>query len=107
MPMAMVPDEQKLVATYEGQPFALLGICSDETLDEAQKTIADRKIDWPCWFDGESGPIARDWNVLSWPTVYVLNQRGRIVAKPLSAPIKRIRVPCASSGSSDRGSDSK
>ena len=81
--MAMVPDEQKLVATHEGQPFALLGICSDETLDEVQKTIADRKIDWPCWYDGKAGPIVHDYNILHWPTIYLLDQSGKIAAKDL------------------------
>ena len=38
-------------------------------------------MDWPCWFDGKNGPIIRDWNVLGFPTVYLLDKGGRIVAK--------------------------
>jgi hypothetical protein len=40
-------------------------------------------MDWPCWFDGGNGPIARDWNVLSWPSIYILDEKGVIVAKHL------------------------
>jgi AhpC/TSA family len=59
----------------------LLGVAADELPATAQKTAAEHKMNWPCWFDGENGPIARDWNVLSWPMVYVLDKQGRIVAK--------------------------
>lgn len=81
--MQLIPQEQRLVATYKDRPFVLLGVCTDATLDQAQHTAKEHGIDWLCWFDGENGPIARDWNVLSWPTVYVLDQRGRIAAKHL------------------------
>jgi thiol-disulfide isomerase/thioredoxin len=79
--MAMVPQERRLVKQYEGRPFALLSICGDESLETAQKTAAEHKMDWPCWFDGGNGPIARDWNVLSWPMIYILNEKGVIVCK--------------------------
>jgi thiol-disulfide isomerase/thioredoxin len=93
--MQLIPDEQRLVATYKDRPFVLLGVCADAALDRAQNTAKEHGIDWPCWFDGENGPIARDWNVLSWPTIYVLDQRGRIAAKyqgsgDLEAKIKEL-----------------
>jgi hypothetical protein len=47
----------------------------------AQKTAAARRIEWPCLFDGENGPAAREWNVLTSPTIYLLDQNGVIVAK--------------------------
>lgn len=81
--MGMIPQEQRLIKTYKDRPFVLLGVCTDEALEQAQKTASEHGIDWPCWFDGENGPIARDWNVLSWPTIYVLDPGGRIVAKNL------------------------
>ena len=81
--MGMVPQEQQLVKKYQGRPFALLSICTDESRDMAQKTATEHKMDWPCWFDGSDGPIARNWNVLAWPTIYVLDERGVIVAKNL------------------------
>ena len=58
--MAMIPQEQQLVKTYKDRPFVLLGVCTDEALDQAQQTANEHAIDWPCWFDDENGPIARD-----------------------------------------------
>ena len=81
--MGFVPQEKRLIETYKGRPFALLSVCNDAELASAQKTAAEHEMDWPCWFDGENGPIARDWNVLGWPGVYVLDKQGRIVAKHL------------------------
>jgi len=81
--MGMIPQEQRLVKKYEGRPFALLSICGDESLETALKTATQHKMDWPCWFDGGNGPIAREFNVLGWPTIYILNEQGVIVAKQL------------------------
>jgi thiol-disulfide isomerase/thioredoxin len=81
--MGMIPQEKQLVKKYRGRPFTLLSICTDESRETAQKTAADHKMDWPCWFDGQNGPIARNWNVLAWPSIYLLDERGIIVAKNL------------------------
>jgi thiol-disulfide isomerase/thioredoxin len=81
--MAMIPQEQRLIKQYQGRPFALLSICNDESRETAQKTAAAHKMEWPCWFDGQDGPIARNWNVLGWPAIYILNEKGVIVAKQL------------------------
>jgi thiol-disulfide isomerase/thioredoxin len=81
--MGLIPQEQQLIKTYQGRPFALLSICTDESLEQAQKTAAEHNMDWPCWFDGGNGPIARDWNVLAWPSIYILDEQGTIVAKNL------------------------
>lgn len=81
--MGMIPQERELIEKYKDRPFALLSVCTDESLEEAGKTAAENGIDWPCWFDGQNGPIARDWNVLAWPTIYILDRDGRIVARDL------------------------
>ena len=81
--IGMIPQERRLIETYKDRPFALLSVCTDAELDSAQKTAAEHKMTWPCWFDGQNGPIARDWNVLQWPTVIVLDDQGRIVGKEL------------------------
>jgi peroxiredoxin len=74
---------QRLLETLKGRPFAIVSVCTDETLEHARMTAAAKQITWPCLFDGENGPLAREWNVLSSPTDYVLDQHGAIRAKNL------------------------
>lgn len=81
--MGLIPTEQRLVEAYKDRPFALLGVCGDQSAEEGRKTAEEHGINWPCWFDGQNGPIVRDWNVRGWPTLYILNKEGRIVAKNL------------------------
>jgi thiol-disulfide isomerase/thioredoxin len=81
--ISLIPTEQRLINAYKDRPFALLGVCGDENVNVAQKTAAMHGISWPCWFDGEKGPIVRDWNVHRWPTTYILDQSGKIAAKNL------------------------
>jgi thiol-disulfide isomerase/thioredoxin len=79
--MGIISQEQRLVETYKGRPFVLLGVCSDQSLEQAQATASEPKMSWPCWYDGQDGPIVHDWNVLSWPTIYILDKNGIIIAK--------------------------
>lgn len=81
--MAMIPQEKKLLEEYHGKPFALLGVCNDSSRETAQQTAKDKEMGWPSWYDGAGRPIARRLNVLGWPSTYLLDQKGRIVAKQL------------------------
>ncbi len=75
----MYPHERSLVKKLEDKPFALLGVNSDPR-EAARKAIAREKISWRSWWDGgdTQGPIARQWNVSAWPTIYVLDHEGII-----------------------------
>ncbi len=75
----MYPHERSLVKRLANQPFALIGINSDPK--EKVKAALDREnISWRSFWDGGStgGPIARDWNIRGWPTIYVIDDRGVI-----------------------------
>ena len=74
----MLPQERDLVQRLADQPFTLLGINSDKSRSALKKIIDEQKITWPQIFDGTRGPIARQWNVKSWPTIYVIDQQGVI-----------------------------
>jgi peroxiredoxin len=76
--MTMVPDERKLVQQMTGKPFALIGVNSDHDEAKLKKALEAEKITWPSFRDGMQGPIAKAWNVQSWPTVYVLDGEGII-----------------------------
>lgn len=79
---AMLPHEKELVKKMEGKPFALIGMNSDEDRDGLRKFLEKEKITWRQIFEGStSGPVATQWNVHSWPTIYVVDARGTIRAK--------------------------
>jgi peroxiredoxin len=90
--MEMIPKEQKLVETFKDRPFTLLAVCADADLETAQKTVKEHGIDWTCWFDGQNGPIVRDYNVQRWPTFYLLDKDGRIAAKNLDRDQMDIQI---------------
>ena len=75
----MYPHERSLVKRLEGKPFALLGVNSDPK-DRLKQVIKKETMTWRSWWDGgnTSGPIATQWNVSGWPTIYVLDHKGVI-----------------------------
>ena len=67
-----------MVQRLASKPFTLLGINSDQSRSALQKIIREQGITWPQIFDGSRGPIAKQWNVKSFPTIYVIDQKGII-----------------------------
>ena len=72
----------------EGKPFALIGVNSDADRDELKRVMKKEGITWRSFWDGgsPSGPIAKEWNVSGWPTVYVLDAKRTIRFKNVSGP---------------------
>jgi|SRR6516162_9062394 hypothetical protein len=78
----MYPHERSLVKKFEGKPFVLLGVNSDEDRKELKEVLKNENITWRSWFDGSTGgPIATEWNLNGWPTLYLLDARGVIQLK--------------------------
>ena len=76
----MYPHERSLVKRLAGKPFALLGVNSDKDREVLKEVMAKEEITWRSWWDGGStrGPIAGQYNVSGWPTIYVLDDKGVI-----------------------------
>jgi Thioredoxin-like len=77
----MYPHERSLVEKFQGRPFAIVGINSDEDRENIKEVIAKEKLAWRSFWDGGSkeGPIAQQWNVQGWPTVYLIDHNGKII----------------------------
>jgi hypothetical protein len=78
------------VQRLEGRPFALLGVSTNGSrppeLDEAMEK-AD--LPWRSFADpapAGAGPIARQWNLTTVPTLYLIDHLGVIRQKWLGAP---------------------
>ena len=85
----MYPHERSLVKKMEGKPFALIGINSDPDRDALKEVLKKEEITWRSFWNGPKGtdgPIAKAWNVRSWPTLYVLDHKGIIRHKWLGSP---------------------
>ena len=72
------PEHRKLVERMAGKPFAFIGVYGDDDLSRAKADVEKYGITWPSFWDKRDGPITRNWNVRSWPNVWVLDHRGVI-----------------------------
>ena len=81
----MYSTNRELVAQMEGRPFVLLGVNSDRNRGQTGRVIRTQGLNWRSWWDGGStrGPIAKTWNVQTWPAIYVLDHKGVIRFKDI------------------------
>lgn len=82
----MYPHERSLVKSQEGKPFALIGVNTDEDRDSLKSLVIDQLITWRSFADGKGGPIARQWQVSTFPTIYVIDHKGVIRRKFVGMP---------------------
>ncbi len=76
----MFPHERSLVAKMKDEPFALIGVNSDEDYAEKKKKeFVDEKITWRSFADETTGgPIAKDWEIHGWPTLFLIDAGGNL-----------------------------
>ena len=92
----MYPHGRSLVKDLAGQPFALVGVNSDDDLEEIRDLVKEENLSWPSFFDGgTSGPIATAWGVRRWPRIFVIDHKGVIRAgdifgKELDAKVRKL-----------------
>jgi hypothetical protein len=79
----MYPHERSLVEKMKDEPFAIVGVNSEESAAKLRAAMERERITWPSFFDGggTDGPIATRWGVTGWPTIYVLDHEGVIRAR--------------------------
>ncbi len=83
--MGFLPSEKALVQRLKNRPFALLGLNSDSDRAKLRAAMEKEGITWWSWWDGgkTGGPIATRWDVHTWPTIIVLDEKGVIRFKHL------------------------
>ncbi len=77
----MYPHERSLVEKLADKPFALIGVNSDEDRESIRGIVAEKNITWRSFWNGEEGtrgPISSQWNIRSWPTIYIIDDKGVI-----------------------------
>lgn len=88
-----IPTLQKLEARFRGQPLVVIGVHSpkfeqEREADRLRDIVRDNHIEHPIALDGEMG-IWNVWGVEAWPTVAVLDVRGRVVWATSGEPDER------------------
>jgi len=83
----MYPHERSLVARMQGKPFALIGVNSDPK-EKVVDAIKRENITWRSFWDGGNtrGPIATEWQVQGWPTMYLIDHKGVIRKSYVGSP---------------------
>ena len=87
--MAMIPHERSLVKKLEGKPFALIGVNSDRDKGTIAPNLKLHQVTWRsfcCGEEGTSGSIPAEWNVSSWPTLYLIDHQGVIRKRWIGSP---------------------
>lgn len=84
----MYAHERSLVKRLKDKPFVLLGVNSDEDRQALRKVMDKERITWQSWWDGggASGPIATQWRITGWPSVYLLDAKGTIRFRSIGGP---------------------
>jgi thiol-disulfide isomerase/thioredoxin/tetratricopeptide (TPR) repeat protein len=76
---------KSLVQRLAGKSFAYLGINCDDDRAVVKRVVDRHGLTWRSWYDGgsEGGRIQRQWQIDSFPTVFVLDRKGVIRFKGL------------------------
>ena len=79
----VLPDLRKLVAELPADRFALVAISVDEELETVTRFMEDEPMPWTNWHAGLGSDIARLLRVQGYPTYVLVDENGRILARPL------------------------
>ena len=80
---AIYPALRAVQERFSATGFSVIGVMVDRDLATVKGAMNSGDISWPCVWDGPSGPIADTYKVRSYPTVILLDRKGRIVATAL------------------------
>ncbi len=69
---------------HSPEAFSIFGVNTDSDQKEYRREAEDLGVDWPNIFCGSTdAQIVKDWGVQGFPTTFVIDQNGLIVAKGL------------------------
>jgi hypothetical protein len=78
----MLPHEKAFVKRLEKEPFAMIGINTDQNLEVLKTQLKKSEITWRNVWEGQvpagRGALSTAWNVRGYPTIYVIDAQGII-----------------------------
>ncbi|MBL8842888.1 MAG: TlpA family protein disulfide reductase [Planctomycetes bacterium] len=80
------------MAKLKDEPFALIGVNSDENFEELKKKeFIEEQITWRSFQNSAATPpISEQWEVQGWPTLYLLDAEGKIRKKWVGSPSEAV-----------------
>jgi thiol-disulfide isomerase/thioredoxin len=81
--MKLIPHERAIAMRFQGKPFALIGVNGDTDEAAIKKALTAHKITWRSFHDRQpnKAAISDQWNVIGWPTLYLIDDKGVIRAR--------------------------
>lgn len=73
---AMIPHEREMVARLKGKPFALVSVSADDDREAVKHFLSHTPMPWTHWWNGPEEGVVDDWNVRSFPGVFVIDAEG-------------------------------
>jgi peroxiredoxin len=83
--VAELPNVLETYRTYHARGFEIIGISLDKDLNALTTFIKDHDLSWQQYFDGRGweNKLAAKYGIRSIPTTFLVDGKGRIVAKDL------------------------
>lgn len=78
-----IPNLKKLYEITEREKFEIVGIVGRSTSEALREIISQESITWPQILSTDSNNIIEDYGVIEYPTTFLLNPDGLIIAKGL------------------------
>jgi peroxiredoxin len=83
---SIVPEINSLKEKFNDSELKIIGISIDTSLTDLRQVISEYKINWPniAEFKGWEGAIPEMYGIAATPTMYLLDDQKKIVAKPIN-----------------------
>lgn len=82
----MYGHERSLVQRYQDRPFVLLGVNTDADAGTLKQIQEKQQLTWRSWFDGKGGPICKEWKILGFPTIFLIDAKGVVRYQHIGSP---------------------
>lgn len=63
---------------YEGQPFDILGVNTDDDKEKYKQDCITEGVTWRSTWEGNEQAVVNTWGVNAFPTIYILDAKGVI-----------------------------
>ncbi len=81
--IADFPEIMKSYDKYNRNQFEIIGVIDERSSGSALSLVKKHKLKWPNIKTNTDGTITKGYNIISYPTTYLLDKEGRIIAQNL------------------------